>query len=337
MNNEGIDVSQYQGLIDWELVKNNIDFAILRCGYGQDIPGQDDPTFKRNADECTRLNIPFGVYLYSYAQNERDAISEARHIIRLVKDYQMSYPIYLDIEDPKIQRLSNDQIEKNVRAWTNEMEKNNYYVGFYASYNWWNTKLTGAFYKRYTRWIARFNDELGVSGYDMWQYTDRGRVLGINALVDRNIAYKDFESIIKEGGYNNYKRETDGVRYENEYKIGDHVVFDKIFISSESTVPLIPYMNHGTITRIEDKKRNPYLIGEGIGWINNESIMDYNYVSNPNYKGDSFVNALKEIGVPHSFENRKDIAIKNGIKDYKGTAKQNLLLLQLLREGKLKV
>ena len=61
MVREGIDVSQYQGQIDWELVKNHIDFAILRCGYGQDIPGQeDDPTFKRNADECTRLGIPFG-------------------------------------------------------------------------------------------------------------------------------------------------------------------------------------------------------------------------------------------------------------------------------------
>ena len=60
MVREGIDVSQYQGQIDWELVKNHIDFAILLCGYGQDIPGQDDPTFKRNADECTRLGIPFG-------------------------------------------------------------------------------------------------------------------------------------------------------------------------------------------------------------------------------------------------------------------------------------
>ena len=65
----GIDVSQYQGLINWEVVKNHIDFAIIRCGYGQDIIGQDDELFKRNADECTRLNIPFGVYLYSYAKN----------------------------------------------------------------------------------------------------------------------------------------------------------------------------------------------------------------------------------------------------------------------------
>ena len=66
MTTDGIDVSQYQGVIDWEKVKGHIDFAIIRCGYGQDIEGQDDRMFKRNADECTRLNIPFGVYLYSY-------------------------------------------------------------------------------------------------------------------------------------------------------------------------------------------------------------------------------------------------------------------------------
>lgn len=333
MSKEGIDVSQYQGVIDWELVKDNIDFAILRCGYGQDIPGQDDPTFKRNADECTRLNIPFGVYLYSYAQNERDAISEAKHILRLVKNYKMSYPIYLDLEDPKILRLSNDQIERNCRAWADEMEKNKYYIGFYASYNWWNTKLTGALFKRYTKWIARFNDELGAPGYDMWQYTDRGIILGINALVDRDISYKDFEEIIISGGYNNYSANNTNTRY----KVGDHVTFNRIFISSDSTIPLIPYMNHGVITRIEEGKRNPYLVGEGIGWINNESIITNNIVSNPNYKGDSFVNALKEIGIDHSFENRRRIAKLNGIENYKGTAEENLKLLQLLKDGKLRI
>ena len=67
MTTHGIDVSQYQGLIDWEVVKDRIDFAIIRCGFGQDRPDQDDKLFRRNADECTRLNIPFGVYLYSYA------------------------------------------------------------------------------------------------------------------------------------------------------------------------------------------------------------------------------------------------------------------------------
>ena len=102
MVKHGIDVSKFQGLIDWQEVKKHIDFAIIRCGYGSNLESQDDPYFKRNADECTRLKIPFGVYLYSYATNEREALSEAEHVLRLVKDYQMAYPVYYDLEDNNI-------------------------------------------------------------------------------------------------------------------------------------------------------------------------------------------------------------------------------------------
>lgn len=139
----GIDVSQYQGLINWEVVKNHIDFAIIRCGYGQDIIGQDDELFKRNADECTRLNIPFGVYLYSYAKNVEDARGEARHVMRLVKDYKMAYPIYYDLEDENTTgRQSNEVIANIAKAFADELEANGYFVGMYASLYWWKTKLT---------------------------------------------------------------------------------------------------------------------------------------------------------------------------------------------------
>lgn len=336
MVRNGIDVSQYQGVINWELVKNRIDFAILRCGYGQDIPGQDDPTFKRNADECTRLGIPFGVYLYSYATDERAALSEARHIMRLVADYKMAYPIYLDLEDPRVGRLTNEQIERNCRVWADELAKNNYFPGFYASYYWWTTKLTGALFKRYTRWVARYAEELGAEGFDMWQYTDKGFVEGINAPVDMNYAYRDFPAEIEAGGYNNFTP-TEPEKPSMNYQVGDHVTFNHVYISSESSIPLIPYMNHGTITRIVEGARNPYLIGNGLGWVNNESIIGtMRYLSNPTYRGDSFVDALTQIGVDASFASRRELARKNGIENYTGSAKQNLELLRLLKEGRLR-
>lgn len=336
MVRDGVDVSQYQGEINWELAKKHIDFAILRCGYGQDIPGQDDPTFKRNADECTRLGIPFGVYLYSYAQNERDALSEARHILRLVADYKMEYPIYLDLEDPRVGRLSNEQIERNCRAWADELARHNYFPGFYASYYWWRTKLTGAFFTRYTKWVARYADELGAEGFDMWQYTDKGFVEGINAPVDRDYAYRDFPVEIREGGFNNFDKE-EPEEEPTKYEVGDHVTFDHVYISSDSSIPLIPYMNHGTITRIVKDARNPYLIGNGLGWVNNESITGtMKYLSNPTYRGDSLVDALTQIGVDASFSSRRELAKRNGIEDYTGSARQNLELLRLLKEGKLK-
>ena len=336
MVRDGIDVSQYQGEIDWERVKNHIDFAILRCGYGQDIPGQDDPTFKRNADECTRLGIPFGVYLYSYATDEKAALSEARHVIRLIKDYQMEYPIYLDLEDPRVGRLSNEQIERNCRVWADELTRHNYFPGFYASYYWWTAKLTGALFTRYTKWVARYAEELGAEGYDMWQYTDKGFVEGINAPVDRDYAYRDFPAEIKEAGLNNFDT-TQPDKPADQYQVGDHVTFNHVYISSESSIPLIPYMDHGTITRIVKNARNPYLIGNGLGWVNDESITGtLKYLSNPTYRGDSIVDALSEIGVDASFSSRRDLARKNGIDNYTGSAKQNLELLRLLKEGRLK-
>ena len=302
MVRDGIDVSQYQGEIDWERVKEHIDFAILRCGYGQDIPGQDDPTFKRNADECTRLGIPFGVYLYSYATDERAALSEARHVMRLVKDYKMEYPVYLDLEDPRIGRLTNEQIERNCRVWADELARNNYFPGFYASYYWWTSKLTGALFTRYTRWVARYAEELGAEGFDMWQYTDKGFVEGINAPVDRNYAFRDFPAEIRAGGYNNFERpEPNPEPPTMNYKVGDHVTFNHVYISSDSSIPLIPYMNHGTITRVVPNARNPYLIGNGLGWVNNDSITGtLTYLSNPTYRGDSLVDALTQIGVDAS-------------------------------------
>jgi len=161
----GIDVSKFQGLIDWQEVKKHIDFAIIRCGYGSNLESQDDPYFKRNADECTRLKIPFGVYLYSYATNEREALSEAEHVLRLVKDYQMAYPVYYDLEDNNTTgRQSNQTIANIAQTFAQRLEQEGYYVGMYASLFWFRTKLTSPIFNEYTKWIARYNDELNYDG-----------------------------------------------------------------------------------------------------------------------------------------------------------------------------
>ena len=94
-----IDVSHHQGAIDWEQVKNaGIAGVIIRCGYGMDQASQDDREWKRNADACARLGIPFGAYLYSYADSIEKAASEAQHALRLLAGYRLSYPVYYDIE-----------------------------------------------------------------------------------------------------------------------------------------------------------------------------------------------------------------------------------------------
>lgn len=202
----GIDVSSHQGVIDWEAVKGNIDYAIIRCGYGADRESQDDIYFKRNADECTRLGIPFGVYLYSYADNISWSDSEVEHVLRLVKGYQLEYPIYYDIEDKVQANLSNETLTDIVVNFCEKLEQQGYYVGVYANLNWWNTKLNSNRLDAYAKWVARYNT---VLGYDagMWQYTSSGTIAGINGNVDMDYCYVDYPEAIKKAGLNGFTKE----------------------------------------------------------------------------------------------------------------------------------
>lgn len=202
----GIDVSSHQGVIDWETVKNEIDYVIIRCGYGANRETQDDIYFKRNADECTRLGIPFGVYLYSYADNIDWLNSEADHVLRLIKNYKLEYPIYYDIEDKVQANLSNEELTKIVTNFCNKLQSLGYYVGVYANLNWWETKLNSSELNQYAKWVARYNN---VLGYDagMWQYSSSGKILGIEGSVDMDYCYVDYPSVIKQVGLNGFQKE----------------------------------------------------------------------------------------------------------------------------------
>lgn len=187
-----IDVSTHQGIIDWEKVKPHIDGAILRCGYGMDMESQDDAQFKRNADECTRLGIPFGVYLYSYADTNEKAKSEAEHALRLIKPYKLSYPVYLDLEEAD----KTAGIIERANIFGDIIEKAGYWCGVYSSKSWWETHLKGL--ERFTKWVAQWYKECTYKGahLDMWQYSDKGKVPGINGNVDMNYCYRDFPALI---------------------------------------------------------------------------------------------------------------------------------------------
>lgn len=182
-----IDVSEHQGKINWEKVKPQIDGAILRCGYGMDIEKQDDTYFKYNADECTRLGIPFGVYLYSYADNNEKAKSEAAHVLRMIKGYKLSYPVYLDLEESGTQ---NGAIER-ANIFGDIIEKAGYWCGVYANLNWWNNYLKGL--ERFTKWVAQYNKTCDYKGnhLDIWQYSSKGKVDGIGGNVDMNECYRN--------------------------------------------------------------------------------------------------------------------------------------------------
>lgn len=204
---KGIDVSSWQGDIDWQKVKNSgIDYAILRCGFGSDIKSQDDTQFARNMAECERVGMPFGVYLYSYANTVEKAKSEAEHILRLIGNHKLQYPIYYDLEDSNTTgQCSKAKILEMSKAFVNILESKGYWVGIYANTYWNNNYLTDAWYDTKARWVAQYNDKCTYKGeYGMWQYSSKGKVNGIQGNVDMNYCYVDYPTLIKEAGKNGY-------------------------------------------------------------------------------------------------------------------------------------
>lgn len=193
----GIDVSVHQGKIDWEKVKKSgIDYAIIRCGYGQDMTSQDDKQFARNIAECERLGIPYGIYIYSYALNIDNVLSEADHVLRLIKGHNPEFGIWLDLEDDDYKMTngmpSNNMFVDMTIAFCEKIKANGYNkVGVYANKYWLEYKLDDTRLDIYNKWVAQWS---GNCTYDklhqMWQYTDTGIVDGINGNVDMDIYYK---------------------------------------------------------------------------------------------------------------------------------------------------
>lgn len=140
---KGIDVSEHNGEIDWEKVKNDgIDFAIIRCGYGQDMESQDDDYWEANVEACEALGIPYGVYLYSYADTLEKAQSEAQHVLRLLEGHDPAYPVYYDLEDNITLELSDSMKTQVAATFCNIITDNGYEAGVYSSLYWWNDYLT---------------------------------------------------------------------------------------------------------------------------------------------------------------------------------------------------
>lgn len=207
MSKKGIDVSEFQGKIDWEKVKNDgIEFAILRCGYGMDFSNQDDVEYERNANECERLGIPYGVYLMSYANTVEKARSEAKHVLRLIEGRKISLGVWHDIEDNGTSGAINKETLTNIiNTFCNTIKNAGYKVGVYASLNWLENKIEKTIKDNYDIWVAQYYSKCEYEGkYIMWQHTSSGKVNGISTNVDMNILYEDLP-VINNNNNNNPK------------------------------------------------------------------------------------------------------------------------------------
>ena len=208
---KGIDVSAHQGRIDWEKVKNSgIKFAILRLGIGSDMQSQDDAYFEANVQGCENVGLTWGAYLYSYALNLEDAKSEVQHALRLLNGKRPKYPIFFDMEDAdgyksKREMPSNQVLVDVCKTFLLGIEEAGYYASLYASLAWLNNQLNSSELDRFDKWVAQWSKSCSYNKpYEIWQYTDSGKVDGINGHVDMNIAYTNYPEIIKSNGLNGF-------------------------------------------------------------------------------------------------------------------------------------
>jgi len=224
---KGIDVSRWQGDIDWKKVKTvGIEFTIIQAGYGREL-SQKDEKFERNYSGCKAAGVPCGAYWYSYATSEDEARKEAAVCIEVLKGKQFEYPVYYDVEEQRILSLGRDKVSAIIKAFCGELEKAGYFVGIYMSAYPLGNLVSEEVRSRYAVWVAHYGvTKPCYSGaYGIWQKSSTGTLPGISGNVDLNEAYEDYPAIIKAAGLNGYAPEPptktvrltiDGTTWEGE-------------------------------------------------------------------------------------------------------------------------
>lgn len=190
---KGIDLSCWQENVNYlQLKADGIEFAIIRCGYGR-WETQKDSMFETHYAGLKYAGIKVGVYLYSYASDIEGAKMEAENCLKFISGKQFDLPIFYDLEDNTTGKSSKEMITKMAKTFCNIIKDNGYQAGIYANLYWFNNKMNVNELLDYNIWLAQWNDKITANfRVDIWQYTSKGKLNGINGNVDMNISYKDY-------------------------------------------------------------------------------------------------------------------------------------------------
>lgn len=215
---KGIDVSKWQGFINWPLVKTaGVEVAIIRAGYG--TSGLDSK-FKSNIEGAAASGIKYiGVYWFIYANNETEVINNAKRCVEVIKPYKdkINFKVWSDWEydsDKKCTTKLDKTTRSNwVKTFMEEVKKNGFEVGLYANQDYIKTKFDMNILGSYPLWFAKYSSSMGSYGEGclMWQYTSSGKVSGINGNVDMDKVY--IENIKEEDKKEEVKTETEQIIY----------------------------------------------------------------------------------------------------------------------------
>lgn len=194
----GIDVSKWNGDIDWDKVKGaGVEFAIVRAGYRGSVTGSlvEDKYFHANMKAAAASDVPTGVYFFTQAVNEVEAVEEASAVLQMISGYHLDFPIYIDTEgaggNGRADGLDAETRTLVCEAFCRTIANAGYRTGVYASRNWLNNNLQTDRLEQYNIWLAEYRSIPLYQGYfQMWQYTSKGRIDGIEGNVDINIAYE---------------------------------------------------------------------------------------------------------------------------------------------------
>lgn len=229
---KGIDVSEHQGVINWQKVKaDGIQYAILRAGYGKSI-SQKDKQFDNNYNGCKNCGMPCGVYWYSYATSEDTARQEAQVCLEVIKGKKFEYPIFFDVEENSQFSLGKEKVSRIIQAFCSELEKAGYWAGLYMSASPLQSYVTAEVRNRYAVWVAHYGvSKPSYSGdYGMWQYSASGRVSGISGNVDLDECYIDYPAMIKAAGLNGYEKTPEQPQepeiLTGELKLSDGTIYE---------------------------------------------------------------------------------------------------------------
>lgn len=195
----GIDVSTWNGQIDWsQVARSGVSYAIIRAGYRGSSTGAliRDSAFSRNASGATAAGIRVGIYIFSQATNEAEAVEEASMAVQLASGYHVSLPIFIDVEGSggRGDRVSVAQRTANIAAFCRTVENSGYKAGVYANKSWFTHNISVGALTGYHIWLAQYaaKPTYTASRYDIWQYSSSGRISGIKGNVDMNMFYRAY-------------------------------------------------------------------------------------------------------------------------------------------------
>ena len=305
MERKGIDLSTHNGAVDWNKV-NGIDFAILRTGYGwEDWENQTDKRFHANKWGADSRGIPTGCYHYSYATTVDEVRREAEFLNHIIRGYTFQYPVALDLEDKVQRNLSRKALTDVAVAFCDEMERSGWFPAIYANLDWVRNRLDMSRLKSDALWLAQYNDHLSYPDCGIWQYTSTGRVSGVSGTVDRNLAFYDYPSIIREQGKNGLVTSGEGYLLldTREYFLPPGGVYDvKATLYGAPYSSLKVYSSRdgiASVTKLDNQKYRVLGLREGVCYIVFEVWADGNKRTHASVKI-TVQNGVTPHGTPNS-------------------------------------